>query len=93
MTNGDREGQILLSHPHTNNGFFSCYHQILPYFILEKHEKKLLENPAIWWRNLNITISLRIDVRPACVRRAAVAFDWIKVFTKKWSRLLFTFLI
>ena len=21
MTNGDREGQIFLSHPHTNNGF------------------------------------------------------------------------
>ena len=24
MTNGDHEGSILLSHPHTNNGFFSC---------------------------------------------------------------------
>ena len=22
MTNGDHEGQIFLSHPHTNNGFF-----------------------------------------------------------------------
>ena len=22
MTNGDREGRIFLSHPHTNNGFF-----------------------------------------------------------------------
>ena len=22
MTNGDNEGQIFLSHPHTNNGFF-----------------------------------------------------------------------
>ena len=22
MTNGDRKGQIFLSHPHTNNGFF-----------------------------------------------------------------------
>ena len=22
MTNGDREGQIFLSHPHMNNGFF-----------------------------------------------------------------------
>ena len=24
MTNGDHEGQVFLSHPHTNNGFFSC---------------------------------------------------------------------
>ena len=24
MTNGDHKGQIFLSHPHTNNGFFSC---------------------------------------------------------------------
>ena len=34
MTNGDREGRIFLSHPHTNNGFF-----FIPHFILEKHEK------------------------------------------------------
>ena len=25
MTNGDREGRILLSHPHTKNGFFSSF--------------------------------------------------------------------
>ena len=24
MTNGDREGRIFLSHPHTYNGFLSC---------------------------------------------------------------------
>ena len=24
MTNGDPEGPIFLSYPHTNNGFFSC---------------------------------------------------------------------
>ena len=24
MTSGDREGRIFLSHPQTNNGFFSC---------------------------------------------------------------------
>ena len=24
MTNGDPEGRIFLSYPHTNNGFFSC---------------------------------------------------------------------
>ena len=25
MTNGDTEGQIFLSHPHTNNGFFFLF--------------------------------------------------------------------
>ena len=34
MTNGDREEQIFLSHPHTNNGFF---------FLLTT--KRLSENP------------------------------------------------
>ena len=28
MTNGDREGRIFLSHPHTNNGF-SFLHTII----------------------------------------------------------------
>ena len=32
MTNGDRKEQIFLSHPHTNNGFFSC--SLLKYRIL-----------------------------------------------------------
>ena len=26
MSNGDHEGQIFLSHPHTNNGFFFAHH-------------------------------------------------------------------
>ena len=24
MTNGDPDGRVFLSYPHTNNGFFSC---------------------------------------------------------------------
>ena len=33
MGNGDPEGQIFLSHPHTNNGFFLAIHSI-PHFIV-----------------------------------------------------------
>ena len=36
MTNGDHEGQIFLSHPHSNNGFFFLL--TIKYCIL-KHEK------------------------------------------------------
>ena len=44
MTNGDREGRIFLSHPHTNNGFFFLL--TTKYRIL--YRKKLLpENPEI----------------------------------------------
>ena len=39
MTKGDPEGQIFLSYPHTNNGFFSCS----PLFFLFKN--KLPEVP------------------------------------------------
>ena len=39
MTNGDREGQIFLSHPHTNNGFLFLAHHSVLRFILDKHEK------------------------------------------------------
>ena len=44
MTNGFLLGQIFLSHPHTNNGFFFLAHHSLPHFILEKDEKDL-KNP------------------------------------------------
>ena len=38
MTNGDPEGRIFLSYPHTNNGFFFLAHQcfyLFIYFILK----------------------------------------------------------
>ena len=43
MTNSDREGQIFLSHPHTNNGFFFLL--IIKYriFILEKRIQEVPE--------------------------------------------------
>ena len=39
MTNGDQDGRIFLSHPHTNNGFF-----FLLTTKLEKHEKTSRES-------------------------------------------------
>ena len=45
MTNGDREGRIFLSHPHTNNGFFFLL--TTKYLILywKTSIKRLPENP------------------------------------------------
>ena len=44
MTNGDREGRILLFHPHTNNGFFILL--TTKYLILHwKNIKMASENP------------------------------------------------
>ena len=37
MTNGDREGRIFLSHPHTNNGFF---------FLLNTKLESILKNAS-----------------------------------------------
>ena len=42
MTNGDREGQIFQSHPHTNNGFFFLLTDTTKYLNLYW---KTLENP------------------------------------------------
>ena len=33
MTNGDPEGQIFLSYPHTNNGFFFLLTTVFIYFL------------------------------------------------------------
>ena len=44
MKNGDHEGQIFQSHPHTNYGFFVLLTTI-PHFILEKHVKGFQKNP------------------------------------------------
>ena len=33
MTNGDPEGQIFLSHPHTNNGFFFLLTTVFIYLL------------------------------------------------------------
>ena len=44
MIKGDCEGQILLSHPHTNNEFFFLLTSYYLIFIGETC-KRLLENP------------------------------------------------
>ena len=46
MTIVDREGQIFIPHPNTNNGFIFVAHQLIPYLYLKKKlEKRLPENP------------------------------------------------
>ena len=42
MTNGDPEGQIFLSYPHANNGFFFLLTTVCIYLF----ENKLPENPV-----------------------------------------------
>ena len=44
MTIGDREGVVFLSHPHTNNGLFSCS-PLLYLIYIGKTWKRLPENP------------------------------------------------
>ena len=39
MANGDREGRIFLSHPHTNNGFFFLLTTKYRHFVLENMKK------------------------------------------------------
>ena len=36
MTNGDPEGQIFLSYPHTNNGFFFLLTTVIVYLFKKK---------------------------------------------------------
>ena len=48
ITNGDREGRFFLSHPRTNNGFFSCSPLNNPFFTGKNVEKA--------FKNLNTLI-------------------------------------
>ena len=45
MTNGDREGQIFLSHPHTNNGSFFLLTKNTSFYTGKIWKKRLPENP------------------------------------------------
>ena len=78
MADGDHEGRIFLSLPHTNNGFFFL---LTTHFILERREKVSRKSwicrDVKWWRHFNITIASRIDVRPACGWEAAVRFFYL----------------
>ena len=72
MSNGDREGRIFRSHPHTNNSLFFLLTTIsVSHLILEKTCKRLPEDPEFGeMRNgdiiLTIAMTSRVDVRPMC---------------------------
>ena len=59
MTNGDREGQIFLSHPHVNNSFLVAHH-LEPHFRLEKNMKTFSRNPEFAeMRHGDVILTLR----------------------------------
>ena len=66
MTNGDREGLIFLSHPHTNNGFFfllTAKYLILYWKNMKKASRKSwIRWHATWWRHFIIAMTSRNDV-------------------------------
>ena len=80
MTNGDPEGRIFLSHPHTIRimDSLSCS-PLNTSFNIGKTMKKTSRKSWIRWdaspcRNFNVTMTSRIDVRTAHGRRTAVRF-------------------
>ena len=42
MTNGDSKGQIFISHPQMNNGFFFLLTIITIFYVLKKNSQELL---------------------------------------------------
>ena len=50
MTNGDNEGRICLSYPHTNNGFFFLLTTVFIYLFIyfRKSFQKSLKTPLNW---------------------------------------------
>ena len=47
MTNGDRERRIFLSHPHKNNGFFTCSLLNIAFYVFKKEPKEVPEYAEI----------------------------------------------
>ena len=90
MTNGDRERQIFLSHPHTNNGFFfllTTKYLILNWKKMKKTSRKSwIPWDVMWWPHFNITMTSRIDVWPACSWQAAVFLSFPRAGTGMWDR-------
>ena len=64
MTNGDPKGQIILSYPYTNNGFFSCS----PLFLFIYFLSKLLEVPEYAKMQFHMMTFLDVLVRLPWVR-------------------------
>ena len=78
MTNGDREGRIVLSNPRTNDRFFFSLTNKYLILYLKKHEKdfqKILNtltcNMVPYFLHYN---DVTDRMRPACGGRAAVRF-------------------
>ena len=89
----DHEGRVFVCHPQTNSGFFCLAHHVIDHFILEHMKttcrKSWIRWDATWSRNFNITMTSRIDVRPACGRRAAVHFlSFLRAGTDIWDRII-----
>ena len=78
ITIGDREGQIFLCLPHMNSGLFfllTTKFRILYCENMKKGFQNILNSLRYdMVTSLNITMTSRIDVRPAFGRRAAVHF-------------------
>ena len=71
MTNGDREGRIFLSNPHTNNGFF--FSLTIKYLFLywKKTWKRLPENPEYaQMRHGDVILTLQWRHGSTCGQRA-----------------------
>ena len=58
MTNGDPQGRIFLSYPHTNNWFFFLLTTVF-FYLKISFQKSLttLRYNFTWWRHFNITMT------------------------------------
>ena len=60
MTNGDREGRIFLSNPHTNNGFFFLLTTVFIYLFIYSLYNTLPEIPE--YANMQFHLMTLLDV-------------------------------
>ena len=85
MTNGDPEGRIFLSYPHTNNGFFSCSPLfLLIYFWISFQESLNKQRCNFTWRRY---LTLWIRARQKSWR----AGKWFYARSKAVISLLFVY--
>ena len=74
MTNGDHEGRVFLSHPHTNNGFFFLLTTKYSFYI-DKAWKRLPENPEYAeMRHGDVILTLQRSHGSTCGKRAVFFF-------------------
>ena len=68
MTNGDPEGRIFLSYPHTINGFFFLLTTVFIYLFIYLFQNKLPEPPEYAKMQFHMMMLLDFLVKIACVR-------------------------